>query len=81
MVSLSCARCGFVIGSERWVKIGDDAIYHIRCWELERPPLKNRRSNSGGLICPKCERPIREGDGTAFRESYAVHVGCMPEPA
>ena len=78
---VTCADCKLPLGTERWVKIAD-RVYHGRCWDVMRSQtkLKNVRSADGALLCPKCDRPIRDGDGTVYRDAYAVHYACAPEP-
>jgi hypothetical protein len=74
-----CAHCKFPLGNEPFLKI-DERIYHQRCWDRARTAVKNKREQAGNLVCPQCSLPIRTGDGTAFREGYAFHVPCAPEP-
>jgi hypothetical protein len=75
-----CGECKLEIRNERFVKIPNRS-YHGRCWERRRASatkIKNDLSPDGDLLCPTCSLAIRTGDGTAFREGYAVHVACVP---
>ena len=71
----TCDHCQRDFGSENWIKL-NGKIYHSRCWYGLNTALKNTREPVGHLLCPDCDRPVRTGDGTVFREGFAVHVAC-----
>ena len=80
MPSIVCAHCKLGLGGEPFIKL-NDVTYHRRCWDHLNAAMKNKRDPTGRIVCPTCQEPVRIGDGTAFREGYAVHLACSSDPA
>ena len=75
-----CAFCSTEVHQpeQRLERAGES--YHRACWTRQQIlSVRNKRSDTGALLCAKCERPIGSRDGTEFRDSYAFHIACVPE--